>query len=91
MPIDGPTPCTEFDVRTLLAHLLANLDRVHAVGAGEPPFSVASFREVPEDRWVEEHRQATERVATVIADATMSLRTSLADIYHAVRTGSEHS
>jgi len=40
---DAATPCTEFDVRTLTAHLVAVLKRVAVVGAGGDPFSVAQY------------------------------------------------
>lgn len=32
-----PTPCGEFDVRTLLAHIVGVMGRAHAAGTGTPP------------------------------------------------------
>src|SRR5579884_2313028 len=34
--LDRPTPCSEFDVRTLIAHMAFAVDRVAAAGRGEP-------------------------------------------------------
>ncbi|MGE0300833.1 TIGR03086 family metal-binding protein [Pseudonocardia sp.] len=67
--LGDPTPCADFDVRTLLSHLLATVDRARVVGAGEPPFSVPSFvTGVADDGWVDAHREATERMWTVWSD-----------------------
>ena len=38
--LEQPTPCAEMDVRALVAHLRAVLDRVAALGAGEDAFAV---------------------------------------------------
>ena len=38
--LDAPTPCSEMDVRQLLAHLVHVLDRVAALGRGEDPFGL---------------------------------------------------
>src|SRR2546430_112325 len=37
---DQPTPCDDFDVRTVMSHLVEVLRRVAAVGRGDDPFGV---------------------------------------------------
>ena len=37
--LDAPTPCTEFNVRQLLGHLVGNLGTVAMLGRGENPFA----------------------------------------------------
>jgi len=50
--LDRPTPCTEFDVRHLLGHLVAVLGRVTYVAGGGHAFDVPSMvLEVPDDAW----------------------------------------
>jgi uncharacterized protein (TIGR03086 family) len=67
--LTGPTPCTEFDVRALLGHLLSVLRRVAAVGRGEPPFSVPQVSTgVPDDGWGAAARAAADDVLAVWAD-----------------------
>jgi uncharacterized protein (TIGR03086 family) len=62
-----PTPCTEMDVRTLLAHLIGVLDRVAALGRGEDPFAVAEIP-VADDRWSETWMESAGRAAEAWAD-----------------------
>ena len=38
--LTAPTPCPEFDVRTLLGHLVTTARRARAVGDGRPPLDV---------------------------------------------------
>lgn len=44
-----PTPCAEYDVEMLTAHMVAVLQRVSAVARGEDPFSVPQEIERPTD------------------------------------------
>jgi uncharacterized protein (TIGR03086 family) len=47
--LDAPTPCTEYDVRRLEAHLLGVVGRIAHVGAGGAPFDVPSIVEGVDD------------------------------------------
>src|SRR3954453_8855863 len=75
--LSGPTPCTEFDVRTLLGHLLSVLRRVAAVGRGESPFSVPQVStDVPDDGWGAAARAAADDVLAVWATTPCSTASS---------------
>ena len=62
-----PTPCTDMNVRTLLAHLIAVLDRVAALGNGEDPFAVTETP-VPDYRWPDVWRESGRRAADAWSD-----------------------
>lgn len=62
-----PTPCTEMNVRTLIAHLIGVLDRIAALGEGEDPFAVTEIA-VPHDRWVEAWRTSARRASDAWRD-----------------------
>lgn len=51
--LDSPTPCHEFDVRTLLGHVVDVVRRVEAMGRGEDPFGFEPVRadEVAAGAW----------------------------------------
>jgi uncharacterized protein (TIGR03086 family) len=48
--LTAPTPCSEMNVRAMLGHLVAVLDRIAAVGQGEDPFAVTETP-APDDGW----------------------------------------
>lgn len=62
-----PTPCTDMDVRALLAHLIGVLDRVAALGNGDNPFAVTEIP-VADDRWPDAWREAGRRAADAWSD-----------------------
>jgi uncharacterized protein (TIGR03086 family) len=68
-----PTPCTDMDVRALLAHLIGVLGRVAALGNGEDPFAVTETP-VPDDRWPNAWREAARRAADAWGDDTLLQR-----------------
>jgi uncharacterized protein (TIGR03086 family) len=64
--LDSPTPCVDFDVRTLGRHILAVLQRLAIVGAGGTPDESPDFIEgVADDAWVEAYDRFAEQVESV--------------------------
>ncbi|UNB55812.1 TIGR03086 family metal-binding protein [Mycolicibacterium sp. YH-1] len=71
--LTDPTPCSDMDVRALLAHLIGVLGRVAALGNGEDPFAVTETP-VPDDRWPNAWREAGIRAADAWGDDTLLQR-----------------
>jgi uncharacterized protein (TIGR03086 family) len=65
--LTAPTPCSEMDVRALLGHLVAVLDRIAALGKGEDPFAVTETP-VPDDGWSDAWTTSARRVAEAWRD-----------------------
>jgi len=67
-----PTPCTEYDVRTLIAHITGGLTRTALVGEGDPEaLTRPSMAEgVPDDGWPAAYRTAAARATAAWADGT---------------------
>lgn len=65
--LTDPTPCTEMDVRTMLTHLVAVLERIAALGRGEDPFAVTETH-APDNRWSEAWATSAQRAADAWSD-----------------------
>lgn len=65
--LTNPTPCTDMDVRALLAHLIGVLNRVAALGNGENPLAVTDAS-VADDRWPDAWRESGRRAADAWSD-----------------------
>jgi uncharacterized protein (TIGR03086 family) len=66
-----PTPCDEWDVRTLASHLTGVVIRVALVGEGADALSVPPFAELagdPAPGWAAAYRSAAARAAAAWAD-----------------------
>jgi uncharacterized protein (TIGR03086 family) len=69
--LTAPTPCSELDVRALLAHLVATVDRVAAVGRGVDATTVPwSAPQAPGDDWAGAYAQAIDVMWAVWRDGT---------------------
>jgi uncharacterized protein (TIGR03086 family) len=67
-----PTPCTEYDVRALLSHIVGGLTRAALVGEGDPDALArpAVADGVPDDGWPDTYRAAANRATAAWADDT---------------------
>jgi len=62
-----PTPCTEWDVRTLLSHMVGGVTRVALIGEGADALSLPPFADAGDD-WAAEYRAAGARATVAWAD-----------------------
>jgi uncharacterized protein (TIGR03086 family) len=73
--LDHPTPCTEFDVRALLGHLVAVFHRIASVASGVPAVGhVPPVTGVPDDGWGEAARAALQDVEAAWSDPAVLRR-----------------
>ncbi|MBK3564087.1 TIGR03086 family metal-binding protein, partial [Streptomyces sp. MBT62] len=67
----GPTPCTEFDVRTLLSHIVGGTLRIATIGEGGDGMAVHPFVDgVADEGWPAAYEKARVRVLNAWADDT---------------------
>ncbi len=67
--LDRPTPCAEYDVRALLGHLVATVDRIRILGEGGPLSEMPSvITGVPDDGWADAMAAAVEKMQAVWTD-----------------------
>ncbi|MFD4553385.1 TIGR03086 family metal-binding protein [Streptomyces sp. NPDC058469] len=67
--LSSPTPCTEFDVRTLLSHLVGGTHRIATVGEGGDGMAVHPFVDGVDDKgWPTAYDEARTRVRNAWAD-----------------------
>lgn len=70
--LDGPTPCSEYDVRALLGHLVATVDRARTIGeGGDPRLMPTVVADVPDDGWADALAAATDKMTEVWADGAL--------------------
>ena len=73
--LDDPTPCTDYDVRTLVGHLIGVLERVVLMGRGENPFQASDkVTGLADDAWLAAWSDAAQRVEEAWADDASLVR-----------------
>jgi len=74
--LDDPTPCTDYDVRTLMGHMVGVLEKVALMGRGEDPFGGADpATALADDAWLAAWSDAAQRVGEAWADGASLVRT----------------
>ncbi|MCU1367178.1 MAG: hypothetical protein JWN39_2817 [Ilumatobacteraceae bacterium] len=67
-----PTPCPEFDVRTLASHLVAVLRRIAVIGRREDAHSVGDFAdEIAPQQWLQAYDEFAAQAIAVWRDDTL--------------------
>ncbi len=73
--LGDPTPCTEYDVRALLSHVVGATHRFALIGEGGDGMSVpAQVDGVPDDGWTTAYEEAHRRATAAWADDTSLAR-----------------
>ncbi|WP_296604951.1 TIGR03086 family metal-binding protein, partial [Nocardioides sp.] len=74
--LDRPTPCTDWTVRDLLAHLVAVERRVAHIVRGGHPFDVPTqVTDVQDDRWLDAWQQAASDLRVALDEPDVLDRT----------------
>jgi uncharacterized protein (TIGR03086 family) len=67
--LDLPTPCTEYNVRALLGHIVGGLNRIAVVGQGGDGLAHPARADgIPDDGWTAAYRAASQRALAAWAD-----------------------
>jgi uncharacterized protein (TIGR03086 family) len=67
--LGDPTPCDEYDVRSLLSHIVGGVNRAAIFGEGGDGLARPAIAEgVPDDGWLDAFRQASARAKAAWAD-----------------------
>ncbi|GHF12826.1 TIGR03086 family metal-binding protein [Streptomyces morookaense] len=66
--LGDPTPCEEFDIRGLLAHLVGGLEAGALLGETGEPRRLAPVTDVPDDGWAAAYEAGRARLAAAWAD-----------------------
>jgi uncharacterized protein (TIGR03086 family) len=64
-----PTPCSEYDVRALLSHIVGGLNRIAAIGEGGDGLAVEPYvHGIPDTAWLATYQAATARTRAAWSD-----------------------
>lgn len=72
--LDDPTPCADFDVRTMLSHLVMVLRRTAALGRGDDPLAIGLVEGVADDGWQAAWRDAAHDLQDAWSDDSVLTR-----------------
>ncbi len=67
--LTASTPCADFDVRTMLGHLVATVERARVIGEGGDPATVPLVvTDIPDEGYADAYRSAADRMWPVWTD-----------------------